>query len=70
MSTGIGHPDGKDEQGEAFIVSMAANQRVTYTWENMEVFLEVKQGNPISRLCKNLPPIQKRILDNGTTSVT
>lgn len=41
---------------------------VTYSWENISVYLETKPGNVFSRLCKNSPPIQKRILDNGQFS--
>lgn len=42
-------------------ITLAPSQPVTYTWENIEVYLEISQGNCFKRL----PPIQKRILDNG-----
>lgn len=38
---------------------------VTYSWENVSVYLETKPGNALTRLCKKSPPIQKKILDNG-----
>ena len=38
---------------------------VTYSWENIEVFLDIPQGNCFSRMQNKTPPIQKRILDNG-----
>lgn len=47
-------------------VSMATTQPVTYSWENIEVYLEMKQGN----IFKRLPPVQKRILDNGKFSIS
>lgn len=42
-------------------VSMMVTQPVTYSWENIEVYLEIKQGN----IFKRLPAVRKRILDNG-----
>jgi len=47
-----------------FMVPMTASQPVTYSWENIEVYLEIPQGGFFSR--KKTPPIQKRILDNVT----
>ena len=44
-------------------INLAPSQPVTYSWENIEVYLEISQGNCLKRL----PPIQKRILDNGNT---
>ena len=41
------------------------SQPVTYSWENMEVYLEIAQGNCFSRMRNKTPPIQKKILDNG-----
>jgi len=51
---------GKDD----FMVPMTASQPVTYSWENIEVYLEIPQGGLLSR--RKTPPIQKRILDNVT----
>lgn len=48
---------GKDE----FTVSLTTTQPVTYSWENIEVYLETTQGN----IFKRMPSVQKRILDNG-----
>jgi len=51
---------GKDD----FMVPMTASQPVTYSWENIEVYLEIPQGGFFNR--RKTPPIQKRILDNVT----
>lgn len=63
---GVGH----NEKEHEFTVSLSnpSNMRVTYTWENMEVYINIPQGNPISRLCKKIPPVQKKILSNGISS--
>lgn len=47
---------------EDVTVSLTTSQPVTYSWENIEIYLETAQGNCFKRL----PPVQKRILDNGT----
>jgi hypothetical protein len=46
-------------------ISMSNTVSVTYTWENIEVFIDIPQGNCFSRMKNKTPPIQKRILDNG-----
>lgn len=46
---------------ENFKISMTTTQPVTYSWENIEIYLETKQGNCFKRL----PSVQKRILNNG-----
>ena len=46
--------------------SVPIDQQVTYTWDNINVSVNIQQGNLISRLCKKTPPIQKRILENGS----
>jgi hypothetical protein len=56
-----GKSKGKDEIG----ISMSNALPVTYSWENIEVFLDIPQGNCFSRMQNKTPPIQKRILDNG-----
>uniref|UniRef100_A0A0P4ZZ43 Protein white n=1 Tax=Daphnia magna TaxID=35525 RepID=A0A0P4ZZ43_9CRUS len=45
--------------------SIKRSQPVTYSWENIEIYLEKQQGNCFKRQ----PPIQKRILDNVTGCV-
>ena len=47
---------------------MTTDQRVTYTWENMQVFLEEQQGTCCSRLCKKSPPVHKNILHGGKST--
>lgn len=42
-------------------ISLTTTQPVTYSWENIEIYLETNQGNCFKRQ----PPVQKRILDNG-----
>lgn len=44
-----------------FAVAFTTTQPVTYSWENIEIYLETSQGNCFKRS----PPVQKRILDNG-----
>ena len=46
--------------------SVPIDQQVTYTWDNINVSVNIQQGNLISRLCKKTRPIQKRILENGS----
>jgi len=46
--------------------TLSLNKRVTYSWESMEVFLDVKPRNLISRLCNREKMIKKRILHNVT----
>ncbi|XP_057379243.1 protein white-like [Daphnia carinata] len=46
-------------------ITLRRSQPVTYSWENIEIYLEKKQGNCFKRQ----PPIQKRILDNVTGCV-
>ncbi|KAI9551443.1 ABC protein [Daphnia sinensis] len=45
--------------------TLKRSQPVTYSWENIEIYLEKQQGNCFKRQ----PPIQKRILDNVTGCV-
>jgi len=47
-------------------LSVPIDQQVTYTWDNINASVNIQQGNFISRLCKKTPPIQKRILENGS----
>ena len=43
-------------------------QNVTYSWENLSVYFNIPTGGCVSRLCcKKSPPIQKKILQNGTS---
>jgi hypothetical protein len=44
-----------------FTVSFTSSPPATYSWENIEIYLETSQGNCFKRST----PIQKRILDNG-----
>uniref|UniRef100_A0A0P5TXD4 Protein white n=1 Tax=Daphnia magna TaxID=35525 RepID=A0A0P5TXD4_9CRUS len=53
--------NGKDD----FAVAFTTTQPVTYSWENIEIYLETSQGNCFKRS----PPVQKRILDNVTGCV-
>ena len=58
-------PDKDIMKGDHVISSLAVAQPVTYSWENIQVYMETKPGNCFTRLCKRSPPVQKRILENG-----
>jgi len=47
----------------------SATTPVTYSWENIQVNVDVPQGNCFSRLCKRLPPHRKQILNDVTGAV-
>nr|QST15003.1 ABCG2-like1 protein [Diaphanosoma celebensis] len=49
--------------------SVAASHQVTYTWNNIDVHVDIKQGNLISRLRNKTPTVQKRILENVSGAV-
>lgn len=42
---------------------------VTYSWENLEVQVDVAQGTCFNRLLKKVPPVRKQILKNVTGAV-